>query len=175
MPYANYFLNTTLNSELKGTQAITLKPCSLSAFDNDPFANNITEAIQKIKQAKSLLWLGKIVGASWIFPAETEKAEQALLESKILLQDAMERFDQTNSARCFEKADEATQSAWTLAIRAFALYARMLAMIMFVIALIILRKHRRNLEMKLSESSKNHIERDGLEYYLRKACVKGCN
>ncbi|MGC9346104.1 MAG: transglutaminase-like domain-containing protein, partial [Candidatus Bathyarchaeales archaeon] len=49
IPYANYFFNCTIGPEPADNQTVLLKPCSPSVFGDDFFAENVMEAIQRIK------------------------------------------------------------------------------------------------------------------------------
>jgi hypothetical protein len=138
-PYANYFFNDTSDAELVDNQTVALKPCSPSVFGNNSFAENTVRAVQKINQAKSSLLIGKTVGISWVFPSETENAENTLSESKLILQNMLEQLDQTNVNTCLEKAEESNRTAWSAVLKTLALYVSVIAVVMLIAAVFLIR------------------------------------
>jgi len=139
IPYSNYFYNGTSGVELVDNQTVTLNPCPASVFGNNSFAENAVKAVQNINQAKSSLFIGKAVGISWILPSETEKTESTLLESKLILQDTLERFDQTNIDACLKKAEESSRTALSAILKALAIYVSIAAVIMLIVAIFLTR------------------------------------
>lgn len=138
-PYSNYFYNDTSGAELVDNQTLTLNPCPASVFGNNSFAENAVKAIEKINQAKSSLFIGETVGISWIFPSETEKAENALLESKSMLQNMLELFGQTGIDACLMKAEESSRVVWSAILKALAIYVTIAAVVLLIAAIFLTR------------------------------------
>ncbi len=147
IPYSNYFFNNTIGPEPEDEQIVELKEYSPNAFGNDSFAENIVETIQKIEQAESTLFLGRVLGAPLIFSSETENTTQTLLESRIHLQSAIDLLEnaQSNAASALESAEKASQNAWMLIVKVFAIFISTPAIIMLT-ALVFLRRHRSKYE-----------------------------
>lgn len=137
--YSNYFYNDTSDAELVDNQTLTLNPCPASVFGNSSFAESAVEAVRKINQAKLWLSVGKAVGISWIFPSETEKAENALLESKLMLQNMLELFDQTGVDACLMKAEESSRIVWSAILKILAIYVSVAAVILLIAAIFLTR------------------------------------
>jgi hypothetical protein len=116
MPYANYVFNGTTGIIVEEAQTVTLKPASMTVFGNNFFAENLTNAVQKTEEAKLALFFGGLLGSAWIFPTETEKAQESISECNLLLQRALEQLDPNPIGGCIEKAQEITQKAWTTVI-----------------------------------------------------------
>jgi transglutaminase-like putative cysteine protease len=138
-PYSNYFYNDTSGAELVDNQTLTLNPCPASVFGNNSFAENAVKAIDKINQAKSSLFIGETVGISWIFPSETEQVENALLESKLMLQNMLELFDQTGIDAGIMKAEESSRTVWSAILKALAIYVTAAAVILLIAAIFLTR------------------------------------
>ena len=141
IPYANYIFNSTSGIIVEETQTVTLKPASATVFGDNFFAKNLTDAFQRTRQAKLALFFGGILGSAWMFPAETEKAQESLSECSMFLQQALERLDPTPINNCIEKAQAITQKAWTTVIVITILYTGFAALI--VVAALALATRRR--------------------------------
>lgn len=140
IPYSNYFFNTTQDLELEDNQTITLGPSHPSAFDNGSFAEEVVKAIQQVESAKTVLLVGRMLGAALIFSSETQTASRTLHESEILLQNAVERRDLIGLAHSFAEAREAALHAWTSVAKVLSIYVGILV-ITLIVALIIRKQH----------------------------------
>ncbi len=145
-PYTNYLFNSTTGPKPYDEQIVQLKPSSPSAFDNS-YAETTMKTAQKISQAKFASFIGKIFGAQLIFPSETEKTTQNILESQILLQNAINLWEtnpqlaQTNASSALQNAEDALREAWVLIAKMLALLISILMVIIFI-AMIFMRQRR---------------------------------
>jgi len=151
IPYANYVFNNTIGPEPEGGQTVQLTRSSSPAFTNDFFAENTIKTAEKIKQAESALLIGRFLGTPIIFPSETEKTTQTLLESQIYLQNIIDSWEnsphiaQSNIASALESAEKASQGAWVLIAKALTLLIS-ISTLMLLIASIFMRRHQTKLE-----------------------------
>jgi hypothetical protein len=147
IPYANYVFNNTVGPEPEDEQTVQLTRSSSAAFSNDSFAENTIKTAQKIKQAEFALLIGRFLGTSIIFPSETEKTTQTLLESQIYLQNIIDSWEnsphiaQSKIASALESAEKASQDAWMLVVKALAIFISIPSVIM-LIASIYLKRHQ---------------------------------
>ncbi|MEM1540149.1 MAG: transglutaminase domain-containing protein [Candidatus Bathyarchaeia archaeon] len=137
-PYANYFINGTDASRLMDGQAVQLTALQPSTFNNYIFVKNIKNAIQRIKEAEIAIFIGKLSGASIIFPSEMREVEHELLNAKIFVQNAIDLWEtstqiaDSNALLALENAEKALQDAWMLVLKAFALYVGILTVLMLI-------------------------------------------
>jgi len=147
IPYANYVFNyTTEPKKMNETQTVSIKPSSADVF-GDPFAENAVKTVQKVKEVKFALFLARVFGATLIFSSEAEKAEQALLESQIKLQNAIDSWEtspqlaQSSIADALESAEEAVQCGWMLIVKTFILFIGVLTVVVLV-ALVVIKRYQ---------------------------------
>jgi hypothetical protein len=140
--YTNYVFDTTTDVPLEDAQTIELQPYSSTITDN-VFAKNTKKATENLNQAKIAAFIGKTLGTCWIFPSEVTHAEQNLLESKILLQEAIEQLNETKATECIQKTSQATQDLNNILIKISTLYISIALIIMISALLILLRKTKR--------------------------------
>jgi hypothetical protein len=146
--YANYFFNHTTGPEPLDEQNLLLQKCPPSVLGAGSFVENVSKTVQKIKQAKSTLFLAKVFGATLIFSSEVAKAEQTLLESQISLQntvdscEAIPQLAQSNLTEALQSAEEALQCAWMLIAETFTLFIGISTVIM-LLALVLMKRHQR--------------------------------
>jgi hypothetical protein len=154
-PYTNYFFNSTAGPKPYDEQTVQLKPSSPSAFDNNSYAETTMRTAQKINQAKFASFIGKIFGAQLISPSETEKTTQNILESQILLQNAINlwatnpQLAQTNASSALQNAEDALHEAWMLIAKMLALLISIFIVIV-LIAMVFMRQRRTETEKKPS-------------------------
>lgn len=139
-PYANYVLDSPADSGLSDKQTVSLKPC-LSFLNEPPLFGKIASATQKIRQARTTMLVGKIIGSSCIFPSETATAEHELLESKILLQNAVIQPDEMCIDQCLAIAEETTRIVWATVWKTLVMYVGA-AMTIVVVVAVFLRRRR---------------------------------
>ena len=140
--YANYVFNTPADVSLEDAQAVELQPYS-SAIIDSVFAKNAKKAAENLNQAKIAAFIGKTLGAYWVFSSEVTHAEQNLLESKILLQEAIEQLSETKATECFQKASQVTQELNNILIKISTLYISIALIIMISVLLIFWCKTKR--------------------------------
>jgi len=140
--YTNYVFDTTTDVPLEDAQTVELQPYSSTITDN-VFAKNTKKATENLNQAKIAAFIGKTLGTCWIFPSEVTHAEQNLLESKILLQEAIEQLNETKATECIQKTSQATQDLNNILIKISTLYISIALIIMISALLILLRKTKR--------------------------------
>jgi hypothetical protein len=148
MSYANYFFNYTIGTEPLDEQNLLLQRCSPNVLGEKSLVENASEAVQKIKQAESTLFLAQVFGVALIFPSEAANVEQALLESQISLQNAVDSFGvlpqvaESNFAEALQSAENALQHAWMLIGETFILLIGISTLIM-LIALVFMKRYQR--------------------------------
>jgi hypothetical protein len=148
MSYANYFFNYTTGPEPLDEQNLLLQKCSPTVLGETSLVENAAKAVQKIKQAESTLFLTQVFGATLIFPSETTNVEEAILESKISLQNAVDPFGalpqvaQSNLTEAVQSAEEALQCAWMLIAETFILFIGISTVVM-LIALFFMKRYQR--------------------------------
>jgi hypothetical protein len=147
IPYANYVFNNTIGPEPEDEQTVQLARSSSTAFSNDSFAENTIKTAQKIMQSEFAILIGRFLGTPLIFPSETEKTTQTLLESQIYLQNIIDSWEnsphiaQPNIASALESAEKASQDAWMLVVKALAIFISIPTVIM-LIASIYMKRHQ---------------------------------
>jgi hypothetical protein len=152
IPYSNYYINST-EAKLVDEQTVQLTALQPNIFDDSAFAQNIVAAVQRIRQAESAISLGKIFGASIIFPSEIKKIEQELLEGKIYLQKAIDAWEtsaqiaSSSVIEALEKIGKALNNAWMLVLKTFALYMSILTASLLIL-LVVFRRSRKGLHDK---------------------------
>lgn len=125
--YANYVFDCEEEKNVEDEQMVSLTPCSKDVFD-DSFVENTVEAVQKVKQARFSIFLGKIFGTPLIFPSEAKEVEQTFLESEIQLQNAIDLWDEnpqiaeSNVVSALENVEETLQNSWMLIVKAFVIF-----------------------------------------------------
>ncbi len=144
-PYANYIFNNTVGIQPKDKQNVQFKQISPREFSDNQFAEKIFTAVQKTRQAELGVFLGKIFGTNLIFSSETQGAMQEILESKVHIQNAVDRWEaspkiaQSDVAYALERAEKALKDAWMLLVKTFALYIS-IPLALVLISLIFLRR-----------------------------------
>jgi hypothetical protein len=146
MSYANYFFNYTIGTEPLDEQNLLLQRCSPNVLGEKSLVENASKAVQKIKQAESTLFLAQVFGVALIFPSEAANVEQALLESQISLQNAVDSFGvlpqvaESNLAEALQSAENALQHAWMLIAETFILLIGISTAVMFI-ALVFMKRY----------------------------------
>jgi hypothetical protein len=144
IPYSNYYINGT-EVKLLDEQTVQLAALQPNTFDDSAFAQNIIAAVQRIRQAEFALSLGKIFGASLIFPSEIKKVERDLLESKICLQRAIDSWEisaqiaSSSVIEALENLGKTLNDAWMLVLKTFALYMGILTASMLILLVVFRR------------------------------------
>lgn len=157
IPYANYFINGTDASRLIDGQTVQLASLQLSAFSDYTFAQNVATAVQRIKEAEIAISIGRFSGVSIIFSSEMREIEQRLLNTKIVIQNAIDAWEtstqiaNSNAFLALENAEKALQDAWMLVFKAFALYMGILVLIMLIL-LASVRRPRKGLSERADAS-----------------------
>ncbi|MEM3770134.1 MAG: transglutaminase-like domain-containing protein [Candidatus Bathyarchaeia archaeon] len=157
IPYSNYYINGTDTSGLVNGQMIQLTALKPSAFDDYIFAQNITAAVQRIKQAETAISIGKIFGASIVFSSETREVEQKLLNAKIHVQNAVDTWGtsaqiaSSNALLALENAEQALYDVWMLIFKAFALYMGILIALVLIL-IVFFRRPRKGLSGRVYTS-----------------------
>jgi hypothetical protein len=148
MSYANYFFNCTIGPEPLDEQNLLLQKCLPEVLGGTSLVENASEAVQKIKQAESTLFLAQVFGATLIFPSETTNVEAAILESKISLQNAVDSFGalpqvaQSNLTEAVQSAENALQHAWMLIAETFILFIGISTVVMLIV-LVFMKRYQR--------------------------------
>ncbi|MEM3566050.1 MAG: transglutaminase-like domain-containing protein [Candidatus Bathyarchaeia archaeon] len=157
IPYANYHINSTDTTMLLDEQTVQLTNLQQSAFSENVFAKNITTVVQRIKQAETAISIGKILGASVIFPSETREVEQQLLNAKIHVQNAIDTWETStqiagsNASLALENAEKALYTIWMLILKVFVLYLGILGASMLVL-LVFIRRSKKSLSERVGTS-----------------------
>jgi len=150
IPYANYAFNNTIGPEPEGGQTVQLTRSSSPAFSNDFFAENTIKTAEKIKQSKFALLIGRFLGTAVIFPSETEKTTQTLLESQIYLQNIIDFWEnsphnaQSNVTSALETAEKASQSAWVLIVKTLAIFISIPTVMLLIASVFMKRQQTKN-------------------------------
>ena len=151
VPYSNYIFNYTSGpkeSQIEETQSISLKPSTISALDDNSL-QSIAETIQQQKQAKLVVLIEKIMGAPIIFPQEANEVDNALLESRIQLQNAIEIWKenpekaQSSTLKASENAGKALPNAGMLVAYMFTISIGVLITTALVLMLILKRRQNK--------------------------------
>ena len=148
IPYANYIFNCT-SGQANDEQKVTIKPCSVSFFEDNTFAENLVNTVSEVKQAEFAIFLGKVFGTPVIFPSEAYSVEQELLECKVYLQNTVELLNrQPQLARssvtgALDSAEAALKDAWILIAKVFAVLLSIPIAILLV-ALVLIRRFQVN-------------------------------
>lgn len=148
IPYSNYYINGTDASILMDGQTVKLTALKPSAFSDHIFAQNVTAAVQRIKQAEIAISIGKFFGAFVIFPSETQEVEQKLLNAKILIQNAIDAWEasaqiaDSTASLALESAGKALYNAWIFVLKAFALYMGVLGSLMLILLIFVGRPRK---------------------------------
>jgi len=137
IPYTNYYINGT-RVKLMDKQTVQLMALQPNMFGDVSFAQSVVTTIQKVEQLETAISLGKLFGASMIFPAEMRENEQGLQEVKIFIQNAIDAWE--NSAQiansralvALEKAGNVLNSAWMLIFKTFAIYMGILIVLLLI-------------------------------------------
>ena len=135
--YANYVFECKEEKNLEDEQMVSVTPCSAGVFD-DSFVENIVKTVQKVRQAKFSIFLGKVFGTPLIFPSEAKEVEQTFLESEIQLQNAIDSWDEdpriaeSNAVSALENVEETLQNSWMLIAKAFAIFISIPVVIMLI-------------------------------------------
>lgn len=151
IPYSNYFFNCTKGPEessVKDSQRILLEPYPTSFLDND-FVDEAVKAVQKINQARSAIFIGKLVGVPLIFPSESKEISKTFLESQVQLQNALENWKehpataQIDIVGAARNGENALQKAWMLVSYSFAIFIAVLTVILLLALLFVKRYQTR--------------------------------
>ena len=138
--YANYVFNNTMESELEDKQTVYLKPCPSSAFNNSQFMRDLLRTVQRVKQAKTTVLVAKFSGAALIFRIETDMSEQSLLESKIVLAEAIEDSEASKFIDSTQRAEDAARTAWVAIVKTMAAYLGALVIVLIGMLVFLTRR-----------------------------------
>jgi hypothetical protein len=138
-------------------QTVQLMALQPNMFGDVSFAQSVVTTVQKVEQLETAISLGKLFGASMIFPAEMRENEQRLQEVKIFIQNAIDAWE--NSAQiansralvALEKAGKIFNSAWMLIFKTFAIYMGIL-IVLLLISLFFVGRSRKGLSKGTSIS-----------------------
>jgi hypothetical protein len=160
IPYANYFFDCKAEeNNVTDKQLVSLKPCSTDVF-GDSFVENVVNTVQKIRQAKFAIFLGKVFGTHLIFPSEVKEVEQTFLEVEIQTQKAMDFWDEnpkiaeSNAANALENIEETLQNAWMLIVKAFTIFIS-IPIVIILIVLFFLKRYQTKQERE--QEQKFHL------------------
>ena len=147
IPYANYFFDSKAEEDnVKDKQLVSLTPCMTDVF-GDSFMENVVKTIQKIRQAKFAIFLGKVFGTPLIFPSEVKQAEQMFLEAEIQLQNVIDfwnenpKIAESNAVSALENIEKTLQNAWMLIVKSFMIFIGIIIVIL-LIGLFFLKRYR---------------------------------
>jgi hypothetical protein len=164
IPYANYFFDCKAEeNNVEDEQLVSLTPCSTDVF-SDSFMKNVVKTVQKIRQAKFAIFLGKVFGTPLIFPSEAKEVEQTFLEGKIQIQNAIDfwnddsKIAELNAANALRNVEKTLQNAWMLIVKAFTIFIS-IPMAIMLIALFSLKRYK--IKQEREREQKFHL-RDAL-------------
>jgi hypothetical protein len=157
IPYANYFFDSEAGeNDVTDEQTVLLTPCTTDVL-GDSFIENVVKTIEKTRQAKSAIFLGKIFGTTLIFPSKVEEIEQTFLESKIQIQNAINflnenpKIAESDVAKAVESVEKTLQDAWMLIVTMFTIFIG-ITIVILLIGLFFLKRYQtkqdRNSEQK---------------------------
>ncbi|MEM3726677.1 MAG: transglutaminase domain-containing protein [Candidatus Bathyarchaeia archaeon] len=162
IPYSNFFFNYTSGprEEFVGEkQWVSIKPLPKTTL-GDSFARNAADIVAKIAKAKNVVFLGKILGASTIFPLEASEAERSIKESMILLQNAIESLEENpqtallNAADAVQNADKALHIGWVIITELLAIFLGVLTLIIAVTFIFLMKRYGVHWKTQKSEQHK---------------------
>jgi len=138
IPYANCFFDSEAEeNNVTDEQIVSLTPCTIDVFGNS-FIENVVKTIEKISQAKSAIFLGKVFGIALIFPYEVEQVEQTFLESQMQLQNAMDswhgnsKIAESDAVKALENIEKTLQNAWMLIVKALTIFVSITAVVLLI-------------------------------------------
>ncbi|MGB9713590.1 MAG: transglutaminase-like domain-containing protein [Candidatus Bathyarchaeales archaeon] len=149
IPYSNFFFNYTSGPKeefVSKEQWVSIKPLPETTL-GDSFVKDAADVLAKIAKAKNVVFLGKILGASTIFPSEVSEAEKSLEESMISLQKAIESLKENpqtallNAANAVQNADEALHTGWVIITKLLAIFLGVLTLTMTVFFVFLMKRY----------------------------------
>lgn len=147
IPYANFIFNYSMEPKIDEKQIVSIEPCSPNVFNNY-LIENFTETVTKIKHTEFAIFLGKIFGASLIFPSEVKEVEQTFFESEIQLQNAVNFWEEqphvtnSNVLNALENIEKTLRKAWMLIAKTFTAFISILITIL-AIAMFLLKQSQK--------------------------------
>lgn len=139
-------------------QRVKTRTAPISSMENFTFAEKLFRAVSKIEEAETALFVAKIMGTWLVFPGNYQKAENAFLESQILLQKAMGSWSEQLAENAYQKANECKENAGRIALGAFVVYSTVfLVLIVIVVVLIIKSKIMRRETVSLQAFSSQRL------------------
>jgi hypothetical protein len=162
IPYSNFFFNYTSGPReefVSEKQWVSIKSLPKTSLGNS-FVEDAADIVAKIAKAKNVLFLGKVLGASKIFPSEVSEAERVLEESMILLQNAIESLEENlqkallNAADAAKNADKALHIGWVIIIRLLAIFLGILTLTITVIVVFFMKRYRIRWKTRKDEQHK---------------------
>jgi hypothetical protein len=154
IPYSNFFFNYSNDSEEESVseeQMVSIKPLPKTAL-GDNFVINIANIVAEVARAKNVMFFGKILGASTIFPSEVSEVERSLNESMILLQNAIEALEENsqiaklNAADALESADRALFASWTIVAKLLTIFVLASTSVMVAVYIFLMKRYGIHLE-----------------------------
>ncbi|MEM3673792.1 MAG: transglutaminase domain-containing protein [Candidatus Bathyarchaeia archaeon] len=162
IPYSNFFFNYTSGPEeefVSEKQWFSISSLPKTSLDNS-FVEDAADIVAKIVKAKNVVFLGKILGASTIFPSEVNEAERSLKESMILLQNAIESLEESlqmallNATEAAQNADKALHIGWVIIIKLLSIFLSILTLIMTVVVVFFMKHDRVRWKARKGEQHK---------------------
>ena len=162
--YANYFFDCEVESDVEEKQSVSLAPCSPDVF-NSSFIENIMNTVQKTKQARFAIYLGKIFGTHLIFPSEVKDIEKMLIEGKVQLQNGVDSRDENPQiaelrvANALEKIENTLQNTWMLIAKVFIILISILIIVMLT-AFFFLKQHQIKPHVQPKHRAKSETDKE---------------
>lgn len=167
IPYTNFLFNyTTGTRQIEESQTVSLEYSSNNAFGSSFFTEYVVKTVQKTSQAKLVLFIAKILGATTLFSTDAAEAEETLRLSRIELQNGIESWSvdqntaQSKVADSLVKAEEALGNALMLVAKALILLIVTISAILVFFCLILrrrIKRHEKTCAQKPSYCS-NHLD-----------------
>jgi len=136
--YANYEFNFTGNKPADEHLVKTVKT-SITTMEDFTLAQKLFQAISEAEKTEAVLLFSKIVGAWLIFPYEYEKAEENFSEGELLLQSAIDSWNELSAEQSLEKLSAAGHIAQALVFNVLAAYVGAFLFIMVIVVVVILK------------------------------------
>jgi hypothetical protein len=153
MSYSNLAFKTAVGPSeqyLQEDQTVSLLASTLAVFPALPI-ENVARSIVTMKQAKTILFVEKALGANLLFSSMVKAAEETLRESQIHLQNAIASFDtspeaaQQFAAQALVEAQKATRNSLELAMTAVAVYSGTFMLASLAVVLVLSKRKKSRL------------------------------
>ena len=138
MSYANFFFDCKKEEKnVEDEQTVSLTPCSTDVF-GDSFVEDVVKTVQKMKQSRFAIFLGKVFGTHLIFPSTVKEVEQTFLEVEIQMQNVIDFWDEnpkiaeSNAANALENIEKTLRNAWVVIVKVFVIFVSILVVVMLI-------------------------------------------